>query len=196
MKPALLSRSQARRAFAERGIVLLTLLIALSLAAIGMMAAVDLWSFARQHEREQELLFVGDQYRRAIRHYYLGAPPGARRTLPPSVDVLLSDDRYPIPVRHLRRAYHDPITGSAEWGLLRIDERIIGVYSLSEKVPLKVAGFTSDDQTFTDAATYRDWVFAYRLPRIAFGPSLAASGIKPVDKPSPVSPTPVRRSPP
>ncbi len=188
---------QARVFRPDRGVVLLALLIALALLAIGLMSAVDVWTLSRQREREQELLFVGDQYRKAIRHYYLSAPAGGQRGYPPSIDVLLQDDRFPIPVRHLRRAYPDPITGNAEWGLLRAGDRILGVYSLSEVHPIKQAGFPPADQTFSDAAGYKDWVFAY-LPRRGVGavPSKPASGPPPTDRPPMTpSPTPSRRSP-
>ena len=175
--------------------MLLALLIALSLVAIGLMSAVDVWSLSRQREREQQLLFVGDQYRQAIRRYYLAAPSGSRRTLPPSIESLLEDDRYPIPVHHLRRAYPDPITGKPEWGVLRVGDSILGVYSLSEGRPLKVAGFPFVDRHFNDAAAYHDWVFAYQLPRGAIAPAASASGIQSGDKLPIVPSTPFPRRP-
>jgi type II secretory pathway pseudopilin PulG len=143
-----------------RGVVLLALLVALALGGIALMAAVDTWSLARQREREQQLLFVGDQYRQAILRYYLGAPPAAPRTFPASLDQLLEDDRYPMPVRHLRRLYPDPISGGGEWGVLRIGDRISGIYSLSDKRPIKQAGFASGYQHFDGSNAYRDWLFA------------------------------------
>jgi type II secretory pathway pseudopilin PulG len=163
----------------ERGVVLLALLLAMTLLAIGLMAAVDVWTLSRQRERERELLFVGDQYRRAISSYYLTAPPGGGRALPPDLAVLLDDDRFSIPKHHLRRAYPDPITGSTEWGQVRIGDRIIGVYSLSDKKPIKETGFPPLYQFFGDAQAYRDWVFAYQFargPRAAGSVPPAASG--------------------
>jgi type II secretory pathway pseudopilin PulG len=175
-------------------VVLLALLLALALGGIGLMAAVDVWSLARQRMREQELLFVGDQYRKAIQRYYFGAPQGTPRVLPAKLEDLLEDDRYPVPVRHLRRLYPDPITGSAEWGLQRDGQRVAGVYSLSEKPPVKRAGFAPGYEQFSDKAAYRDWIFAVsstggpraELPRAASAPD---NGFNP--PPSP----PVRRNP-
>lgn len=138
---------------------MLALLLGLALGGIALMAAVDVWSLARQRIREQELLFVGDQYRRAIQRYYFGAPRGTGRVLPTSLEDLLEDNRYPVPVRHLRRLYPDPITGSAEWGVLRVGQRVAGVYSLSEKQPVKRTGFAPGYEQFGDKAAYRDWVF-------------------------------------
>jgi type II secretory pathway pseudopilin PulG len=175
------------------GIVLLAFLITLALLGIGLLGAVDVWALARQRDRETELLFVGDQYRRAIARYYLAAPRTSGRTLPPSIDKLLEDDRYPIPVRHLRRAYPDPITGKPEWGLTKVGDQIIGVYSLSEAQPLKVAGFPVNYSQFEGAKAYRDWVFSYRLPRGAALPPAAAASSPARPASSPV--TPSRRSP-
>ncbi len=176
----------------QRGVVLLVLLIALTLLGIGLMNAVDVSTLSRQREREQELLFVGEQYRQAIRRYY-NAAPGAQRGYPTSLELLLEDDRYPIPVRHLRRAYPDPITGKAEWGLLKAGDRILGVYSLSENAPLKQAGFTRAHEAFKDATSYKDWVFAYIPRRGVAVPSTPASGAPPATPPR--IPTPPRRSP-
>jgi len=141
--------------------MLLALLIGLVLSGIALMGAVDVWTLQRQREREQQLLFVGNQYRQAIQRYYYAAPAGAPRTLPFNLELLLEDDRYPTPVRHLRRLYPDPITGQAEWGLLRAGDRIAGVYSLSEAMPVKQAGFTVADESFTGRSRYKEWVFSF-----------------------------------
>ena len=141
------------------GFVLLGLLIVLVLGGIGLMAAVDMWTLQRQREREAQLLFAGDQYRLAIQRYYYAAPPGSARTLPTSLAELLEDRRYPQTVRHLRRLYPDPITGQAEWGVLRMGERIAGVYSLSEAQPIKQAGF---------AFVYRQFCRQHTLPAVGF----------------------------
>jgi type II secretory pathway pseudopilin PulG len=185
------NRPRARRRV--RGVVLLALLLVLALGGIALMAAVDVWSVTRQREREVQLLFVGDQYRQAIQRYYYSAPGGGR-ALPESLEALLDDVRFPVPVHHLRRLYPDPITGSAEWGLLRAGERISGVYSLSEAEPIKKAGFPQAYQFFADKTSYRDWVFAFVGPRrsglgaaIPVAPS--ASGISPSTPTRPGSPS-------
>ncbi|MEO8311822.1 MAG: type II secretion system protein [Caldimonas sp.] len=177
---------------APRGIVLLAVLVAMALLSIGLMGAVDVWTVSRQRERERELLFVGDQYRQAIRSYYLAAPGGRPRGYPLSIDALLEDDRFPLPVRHLRRAYPDPITGKSEWGLLRVEDRILGVYSLSEAQPLKQAAFHPADQTFTNAESYKNWVFAYVPRRGTLVPS-STSASAPSSGTSGPMPTPPRR---
>jgi type II secretory pathway pseudopilin PulG len=151
-------RAGRRRA---RGVVLLAFLIVLALVGLGAMAAFDVWSVQRQREREAQLLFVGHQFRAAIRDYYYGGPGGTGRSLPTSLDMLLDDDRFPVPVHHLRRLYADPMTGSTDWGLLMVGDRIMGVYSKSEAQPVKQKGFALIDASFEDKSSYRDWVFAF-----------------------------------
>lgn len=144
--------------------MLLALLLGLALEGIGLMAAVDVWTLTRQREREQQLLFVGDQYRQAIQRYWFAAPAGSPRMLPSSLEALLEDDRYPMPVRHLRRLYPDPITGKSEWGIVNQGERIAGVYSLSEVQPVKQAGFPAAYELFNGKTSYSDWIFAFTIP--------------------------------
>lgn len=141
--------------------MLLTLLIILALGGITLMAAVDIWTLQKQREREAQLIYAGDQYRQAIRRYYFAAPTGSPRTLPTSLESLLEDERYPIPVRHLRRLYPDPILGQAEWGEVRVGDRIAGVYSLSEATPIKQAGFPPGYDNFEGRSRYQDWVFSF-----------------------------------
>jgi len=146
---------------ASGGFMLLGLLIIMALSGLSLMAAVDVWTVQRQREREQQLLYVGDEYRQAIRRYFFAAPKGTPRTLPARMELLLEDDRYPVPVRHLRRLYPDPITGMAEWGELRVGDRITGVYSLSEGQPIKQAGFSAEHESFEGKSRYQDWVFSF-----------------------------------
>lgn len=150
--------SVARR---SRGLVLVALLIFMLFSAIVAMSAAEVWATARQRERERELLFVGEQYRQAIRRYYFATPNGQARALPARLEDLLSDERFPTPVKHLRRAYPDPITGSTEWGLVMRGRGIVGVHSLSQTTPIKQSGFVRANATFEGRSAYRDWVFLF-----------------------------------
>lgn len=143
--------------------MLLALLFILAALGAGMAAVGTVWTTVAQREKEAELLFVGEQYRRAIESYQRQGP-GAEKPYPPSLEALLQDQRFPMPVRHLRRLYPDPMTGRTEWGLVR-DERggIVGVHSLAEGAPLKTAGFAPDQTGFEQATSYREWVFKARL---------------------------------
>ena len=148
----------------QSGIVLVALLLAMMFSAVLAMAGAEAWSTAVHRERETELLFVGKQYRLAIRSYYLGAPTGQARVFPAQLDDLLEDKRYPVPVHHLRRLYLDPITGTANWGVVRVGDRISGVYSQSEDKPLKQTLFDPSEALFEARESYKDWAFVFIPP--------------------------------
>ena len=124
---------------------------------------VQMYQTQTQREKEEQLLFVGDQYRRAIASYYNTIPPGSARALPSSLEVLLNDQRFPTPVQHLRRMYEDPMTGTKDWGLVSQGGGISGVYSPSEKSPFKTAGFAPMYRSFEGKTAYADWKFVVKL---------------------------------
>lgn len=145
----------------QAGFSYLFVLMLLALIGMGLAAAGTLWRTDAQRAREAELLFVGDQYREAIRSYYEFDP--AQPRLPQSIDDLLLDNRRPTPLRHLRRAWRDPVSGG-EFVLIRAEDGggILGVHSSSTAAPLKTAGFAPKNDAFTDAARYADWQFVFR----------------------------------
>jgi type II secretory pathway pseudopilin PulG len=147
----------------ESGVALLAFLLTLALLSVALMGAVSWWSFERQRESEEELLFVGNQYRMAIERYYY-ATPGAVKVLPSNMEDLLQDDRFPAPVRHLRRLYPDPITGET-FELLRIGDQINGVASKSTKPAIKRSGFSPPYTGFEGLETYDQWRFLFSPPR-------------------------------
>jgi type II secretory pathway pseudopilin PulG len=147
----------------QRGFTYLALLLAIALHGAVMAAAGSIWHTAQQRERERELLFIGDQFRSAIRAYAQSGP-GTRGQLPRTLDDLLLDPRLPGHKRHLRKVFVDPMTWKAEWGLVKTPDgsAILGVYSLSEETPLKKANFGPADRAFEGAARYSDWKFVYK----------------------------------
>jgi type II secretory pathway pseudopilin PulG len=136
---------------------------------IALAVAGEVWQSTQRREKEQELLFVGDQFRRALALYQ--ANGGG---YPARLEDLLEDPRVPGVRRYLRRIYRDPITGRAEWGLVKSGAAITGVYSLSAEEPLKKAQFNLADQDFEGKRKYSEWVFS---PRPAQG--TAAPGTRP-----------------
>ena len=156
--------ARPRRAPAARGALLLGLLLALAIGALGLLVALDVWAVTRQRQMEEELLFVGEQYRSAIQRYYYAAPKGQPRVLPASLRDVQQDDRHAVPVRHLRRLYPDPLTGAPQWGAVLQGSRIAGVYSLGRGVPLKQAGFPRPAENFQGKSTYREWAFVFVPP--------------------------------
>jgi len=144
----------------QSGFMLLWLLVFIALLGVGMAAAGTLWHTASQRDKERELLFVGDQYRRALQGYARMTPPQGQPQ-PESLEDLLHDPRFPHTVRHLRRLYPDPISGQPEWGLLRNEQGgIVGLHSLSDKTPYKTTGFPVDFSEFEGKTEYRQWVYA------------------------------------
>jgi type II secretory pathway pseudopilin PulG len=142
------------------GFTYIGLLIVVALLTLGLAAIGQVWSTAAKRERERELLFVGDQFRRAIGSYF-ETSPGAAKQYPSKLEDLLEDQRFPMVKRHLRKIYLDPMTGSREWGLVTQGDRITGVYSRSEDRPLKTGNFDSADRAFADSNAYLDWHFVY-----------------------------------
>jgi type II secretory pathway pseudopilin PulG len=74
------------------------LLVALAVMAVLMSVALPVWRRDAQREKEEELIFRGQQYVRAIRLFQMKT-----QTLPTRVDDLVQQ-------RFLRKKYKDPIT--------------------------------------------------------------------------------------
>src|SRR5689334_18277728 len=127
---------------AERGFTYLGMLVIVALMGFGLAAFGELYSHAAQRERERELLFVGNQFRDAIASYY-NKSPGAK-VYPKKLEDLVEDTRFPMPLRHLRRVYRDPMTGTADWALVEAPGGgFMGVHSVSEETPIKSGDFST-----------------------------------------------------
>lgn len=147
----------------QSGFTYLYVLMLIALLGMGLGGAGTLWHSDAQRAREVELLFVGAQYREAIRSYYEFDP--AQPRLPQSIDDLLEDNRRPHIVRHLRRAYRDPLSGG-ELALIQAPDNqgIVGVVSRAPGHSFKTAGFSPENEAFADAVSYADWRFVFALP--------------------------------
>lgn len=146
---------------AQGGLILLALLLILALTGLGSLVGIEVWATTMQREREEQLLFAGDEYRRAIASYYQ-MTPNRVKVFPRSLNDLIKDDRFPTPVHHLRRLYPDPMTKDGEWGLVKQGAAIIGVHSLSEAPTLKKAGFPTPYKDFEAARSYDQWQFVLK----------------------------------
>ena len=177
-------RARRQAGFTYFGLMILVMLIGIGLAVVGVVARTQM-----QREREQQLVFAGHEYRKAIMRYY--ATSGR---LPHTLEELLRNDvgvvsaegvanaagganAGGIGLQHfLRRLYPDPMTGQPDWQLLTLpDGGIYGVASTSGAEPRKRAGFADEDKGFEDAPCYRAWRFAY-APR-----NLPIPIVKPAD---------------
>ena len=140
----------ARRTRPQQGLVLLAVLVFILVSTLA----------ASSREKEQQLLFVGAQFRRAIASYYNTIPPGGARAYPQSLEALLNDHRFPKPIQHLRRLYVDPMTGQADWQLIREEGGVVGVKSQSTQRTIKKKGFPKGYEYLEDKETYSDWTFS------------------------------------
>ena len=150
----------------QGGFTYIGLMIVVSIMGAGLAAFGQIASHAAQREKEAELLFRGDQYRVAIESYYK-----KEQRYPKALADLVEDKRYPMPVRHLRRLYADPMTGSADWGVVEAPggAGVMGVYSKAEAAPIKTGNFPSAYQLFAEASTYADWKFVHSPPGLVPG---------------------------
>jgi type II secretory pathway pseudopilin PulG len=88
------------QATGESGYAMAALLVALAVMAVLMSVALPVWRQAAQREKEEELVWRGEQYDRAVQLYRKKfSAPGA-----PNLDILIEQ-------KFLRRKYTDPITG-------------------------------------------------------------------------------------
>ena len=86
---------------------MVALLVALAVMAVMMTVAMPVWKTAAKREKEEELVWRGTQYARAVmlfRRKYANASP-------PNLDVLINE-------RFLRKKYKDPMTKDGEFQLV------------------------------------------------------------------------------
>ena len=150
------------RCFAQRrrgqcaGFTYIGLLMLVAIMGIALTVVAEVWQTAQKRDKEEELLFVGSQIRRAIAMYVANGAGYPRR-----LEDLLKDPGFPEVRRNLRKIYRDPITGRAEWGLVKPDGNyIIGAYSLSDSEPSKQRGFSLADRGFEGKTKYSEWIFS------------------------------------
>lgn len=175
---------------AQAGFAFLLVLLLATLVLIALSVAVPRVLTEGQREKEEEVVFRGNQYRRALGLYF-------RRygRFPLKITELLrSNDR-----SYLRRAYPDPMTRDGQWRLLRVGPggefigsvnrpRLPGVspddrsrprtggagMRQGADSPYPIIGVASDNQAesirvFEDHTHYDEWEFV-------FDPTPAARG--------------------
>jgi type II secretory pathway pseudopilin PulG len=146
------------------GFTYIGLLIAVVVLGVGLSIVGTVWRTQAQREREQELLFIGHEFQRAIAAYSR-AGGGGLGQFPQDINDLLEDKRGPEPRHYLRRLYADPMTGAQDWTIIRTDMLgITGIASSSQGEPIKKSGFRPTEESFKDATCYCDWKFMY-VPR-------------------------------
>ena len=145
----------------ERGFAMAGLLVGIALLSLGLSIAMPTWRTLVQREKEEELIWRGQQYDRAIQLYRKkNATPGA-----PSIERLIEG-------RFLRRKFKDPITGG--------DFEVVGVSQVAPigtgnapgvQQPQRgygqlIGGVRSKNKAksfrvLNGRTTYADWQFTY-----------------------------------
>jgi type II secretory pathway pseudopilin PulG len=144
------------------GFTYIAVLILVSVVGICLSGISTYWSTSIIRDKEQELIFRGDQIRKAISLYYQNTPAGRTPEYPARLTDLLKDPRHLTIKRYLRKVYRNPITDQGTWSLiLDSNKRIKGVYSKKAQKPLKTANFPKAYRDFEKAQTYMDWKFIY-----------------------------------
>ena len=143
------------------GFVYLALLMIVAIFSISSFTLAGYWQTTVKREKEKELLFVGNQYREAIRRYYEYPPLNQAKSYPKNLSDLLLDPRSPVINRCLRMLYAEPMT-QKDWGIIRSEEGAIkGVFSTSDEVPIKTQGFSRAYASFENMHSYAEWKFEY-----------------------------------
>jgi type II secretory pathway pseudopilin PulG len=140
----------------ERGFAMAGLLVGIALLSLGLSIAMPTWRTLVQREKEEELIWRGQQYDRAIQLYRKkNATPGA-----PSIERLIEG-------RFLRKKFQDPITGG--------DFEVVGVSQAGNAPGVRqpqrgygqlIAGVRSKSKArsfrvLNGRTTYADWQFTY-----------------------------------
>jgi len=107
MKPQRNSNKQA-----ERGFILLVLMLFVALLTIAAVAIAPSIVFEVRRDHEEELIHRGVQYSRAVQHYYKKF-----KRYPTRIEDLESSNN----LRFLRKRYKDPITGQ-DFKLLHLND--------------------------------------------------------------------------
>ena len=96
-----------RQRRADAGYAMAVLLVGLVIMSVMLTVAMPVWHQMMQREKEEELIFRGTQYARAVGLFQRKYAGG----FPPSVDVLVQQ-------KFLRKKYKDPMVADGEFQLI------------------------------------------------------------------------------
>ncbi|MFC2173993.1 hypothetical protein ACFLU6_15425, partial [Acidobacteriota bacterium] len=94
---------------------LIAVLILVLISSIMLGAAMPLWTTVVKREKEEELIYRGEQYVRAIEEFQLtvGRPPNKLEEL---IEYKTIDQK-----RFIRKLYEDPMAEDGKWALIYAD---------------------------------------------------------------------------
>ncbi len=145
-------RGQGNRG-AQAGYAMAALLVAMTIMAVMMTVAMPVWKQASQREKEEELVFRGQQYVHAIglfKRKFANASP-------PTLDLLVEQ-------RFLRKKYKDPITND-DFQPLTENQGTAGISGTGTATPGSTALQTGAGRGTTTLST---------------GPGASAAGARPL----------------
>jgi type II secretory pathway pseudopilin PulG len=168
-----------KKANPDSGYTLLILLFALTVLTLGLLVAIPVWQTQIQREKEEELIFRGNQYVEAIRLFQL-----KKQTIPENLEELMDE-------KCIRRLYKDPMTRHGEWNLILIEQRVAakkrGTPQRVLVVPYNMVSAISNPQIigvvssstqksfkiFDEQESYDRWLFFYgkdpeKMPEIVY----------------------------
>ena len=180
----------------EAGFTYFGLLLAIATAALVVSAGASLLTNDLRRDKEFELLFAGDEIKRALETYH-SKNTGGLYPYPKQLDWLLRDPNQPSLQRYLRKIDRDPmhepdeaasITLVGTWvPILGTGGQVIGVHSNSARAPLKTAGFPKHYEAFRAAKRYADWKFI-AAGAVEVQPEAGAAGHPRNFIPTPIAP--------
>jgi type II secretory pathway pseudopilin PulG len=164
----------------QAGFTYVLVLFLVALVGLGLASVATVYTTLAKRERENQLLFVGQQFRDALESYAAQTPQGSV-PFPKSLEELLRDPRYPVVKRHLRKLYVDPMTGTTDWGFERnAAGGIVGVFSTARGAPLRQE-LPQQLALNSAAGSYAEWVFRPRSAALV--PAVGAPSAGPVSMP-------------
>ncbi len=129
------------------------MLIIVAAMALGATRLELAQSYRLKRDKEEELLFRGQAYMRAIKAYY------SQNNRYPRELKDLANDRDSSKPRFIRQLYSDPMTGRDFKPILGSEHAIMGVVSASKDAPFRKVDFDKELEGFEKAKTYGDWKF-------------------------------------
>lgn len=140
----------------EAGYTFASMLILLVGAGLAAQTVFIPTSTEIRRASEEELIFRGMAYARAVQSYWLADAEAP--SFPPGLDALLEDPR--SEARHIRRLY-DPVIGE-NWRTIPAEGGgIAGVALDSSLTPFKRSGFPVGMVVSDAAETYGQWQFVF-----------------------------------
>ena len=156
----------------EAGYALIAMMIMATVLLISLAAVLPSVYQEAQRQKEQELIFRGNQYARAV--YLFHAKMGR---YPTTVKELLSTND----LRFLRQAYRDPMTRSGKWRFIHATANGIPIDSRTLSLPPQIqanpaGGFGPSSTSSTSSTSFSSGEFGTSNSSPGFGNSASASG--------------------